>query len=93
MNKEHGLLDTTSEYVSGEADHFLCPDERVRQVVRHGAKACVAKHGQFVQPRVVYEASVAQPVDRELGVVGIRDDRCNDANLREWGSSFHIEHD
>ena len=82
MNIKHGLLDATCVHVSSEADHLLCPDERMCQVVCHGAKACVAKYGQFVQPRVIYEAGIAQPVDRILGVVGIRDDRCNDTDLR-----------
>jgi hypothetical protein len=50
-------------HISGEADHLLSPDERVCHVVRHGAKACVAEHSEFVQPGVIDEASVAQPVD------------------------------
>ena len=45
---EHGLLDPTGVHVSGEADHLLGPDERVRQVICHGAKACVAEHSEFV---------------------------------------------
>jgi hypothetical protein len=63
MNIEHGLLDTTSIDISGEADHLLGTDERVCQVICHGAKACVAEHGEFVQPGMIDEASVAQPVD------------------------------
>jgi len=82
VNVPHGLRDATGEYVSGEADYLLGPDERVRQVIRHGTETFVSEHGEFVQPWVIDEARVAQPVDRELWVVGIWDDRRNDANLR-----------
>ena len=82
MDVEHGLLDATSVHVSSEADNLLGPDQRVRQVICHGAKACVAEHSEFVQPGVIDKASVAQPVDRELGVIRIRDDRRNDTDLR-----------
>ena len=86
LDVEHGLLDATGEHISCETDHLLGPDERVCQVIRHGAKAGVAEHGEFVQPWVVDEASVAQPIDRELGVIGIRDDCRNDTDLRGWAS-------
>lgn len=59
MNIEHGLLDATSVHVSSEADHLLGPDERVRQVICHGAQACVAEHSEFVQPGMIDKASVA----------------------------------
>jgi hypothetical protein len=38
---------------------LLGPDERVRQVICHGAKACVAEHSEFVQPGMIDKASVA----------------------------------
>jgi hypothetical protein len=81
MDIEHGLLNAASVNISGEADHLLGPDERVCQVVRRGAKTCVAEYSEFIQPGVIDEASIAQPVDRKLGMVGIRDDCRNDTDL------------
>jgi hypothetical protein len=60
---------------------LLAPDERMCQVIRHGAKACIAEHGEFVQPGMIDETSVAQPIDRELGMVGIRNNCRNDTDL------------
>jgi hypothetical protein len=82
MDIEHGLLNATSVNISSEADHLLGPDERVCQVIRHGAKTCVAEYGEFIQPGVIDEASIAQPVDRKFGMVGIRDDGRDDTDLR-----------
>jgi hypothetical protein len=95
MDIEHGLLNATSVNISGEADHLLGPDERMCQIIRHGAKACVAEYGEFIQPGVIDEASIAQPIDRILGMVGIRDDCRNDTDLRGWRGfwSSHMEHD
>lgn len=81
LDVEDGLFDSTRQHVSGETDHLLGPDERVREVICHGTKAFVAKHGEFVQPWVIDEARVAQPIDRELGMVGIRNDSRNDSDL------------
>jgi hypothetical protein len=70
-------------------------DERVRHVIRHGTETFVSEQGEFVQPWVIDEARVAQPVDRELWVVGIWDDRRNDANLRrrEFVISYTTQYD
>ena len=48
MDIEHGLFDATGVHVSGEADHLLGPDERVRHVICHGAKTCVAENSEFI---------------------------------------------
>jgi hypothetical protein len=61
MDIEHGLLNATSISISCEADHLLRPDERVCQVMRHGAKNCVAEYSEFIQPVVTDEASIVQP--------------------------------
>jgi len=82
LDVEHGLLDATAEHVSCEADYLLRTDERVRQVIRHRAQALVAEHGELIEPRVVNEAGIAQPIHRELRVERIRDDRRNDADLQ-----------
>ena len=63
MDIVHGLLNATSVNISGEADHLLSSDEGVCQVIRHGAKTCVAEYGEFIQPGVINEASITQPVD------------------------------
>lgn len=81
LDVEDGLFDSTRQHVSGETDHLLGPDERVREVICNGTEAFVAKHGEFVQPWVIDEARVAQPIDRELGMIGIRDDSRNDSDL------------
>ena len=71
LEVEHGLLDTTCEYISSKADHLLRPRERVDDVVHLRAQARIVEHGELVEPRVVDETSVAQPVDGEFGVFGI----------------------
>jgi hypothetical protein len=71
LEVQHGLPDATCEYVSGEADHLLRPCERVDNVVHLRAQVRVAEHGELIEPGVVYEASVAQPVDGEFGVIRI----------------------
>jgi hypothetical protein len=85
VDVENRLLDTATEHVSGEADHLLGPNESVCHVIRYGAKAFVTEHSKLVQPGMIDEACIAQPVDRELWVVGVWDDCCNDAGLeKEW---------
>jgi hypothetical protein len=81
LDIEHGLPDATCEHVPGEADHLLGPGEGVDDVVELRAQTLVSEHGELVEPRVVDEAGIAQPVDRELGVIRIRDDGSNHANL------------
>jgi hypothetical protein len=81
LDVEDSLFDSTRHHVSGETDDLLGPDERVREVICHGTKAFVAKNCEFVQPWVIDEARVAQPIDRELRVVGIWDDGRNDSDL------------
>jgi hypothetical protein len=78
---KHDLLDATGEYVSGEADCLLSPDERVCQVICHWTKTFVAKDGEFVHPRVIDVTRVAQPVDKGLGMFAIWDGCHNDSDL------------
>ena len=54
-------------------------------VVHLGAQTVVPEYGELVEPWVVDEAGIAQPVDRELGVIRIRDNGSNNANLQYTG--------
>ena len=73
LEVKHGLIYATIKYISGDADHLLRPCERVDNVVHLRAQARVALHGELIDPGVVDEASVAQPVDGVFGVSRIWD--------------------
>lgn len=90
LDIEHGLTDATCEHVPGEADHLLGPGEGVDDVIELWAQTLVSEHGELVEPWVVDEAGIAQPVDRELGVLRIRDDCSNHADLK--GSKRNQRH-
>ena len=81
LEVEHGFSNATCKYVSGKADHLLRPCKRVDNVLHLWAHARVVEYGEFIEPRVVDEASVAQPVDGEFGVLRIWYDSQNYANL------------
>jgi hypothetical protein len=82
LDTKYCLLDATGEHVPSQADYLLRSGESVDNIVQLGAQTLVPEHGELVEPRVVDEAGIAQPVDRELGVVRIRDDGSNHANLQ-----------
>jgi hypothetical protein len=72
MDIEDVLLNAAGVNISGEADRLLGPGECVCPVIRHGAKTCVAEYNEFIQPGVIDEARIAQPVERiPAGMVGI----------------------
>jgi hypothetical protein len=81
LDIEHSLPEATSVYVPSEADHLLCSCKSMDHIVQLGPQARIIEHGELVEPGVVDEASVAQPVNRELGVVGIWNDGCNYTDL------------
>jgi hypothetical protein len=83
LDVEHGLLDTTCEHVPGEADYLLGPSKDVDDVVELRAQTLVSEHGELVEPWVVDKASITQPINRKLGMVRIRNDSNNHANLKE----------
>ena len=83
MDVPNCFLDTAGEHVSGEADHLLGSDECVCHVISHGTKAFITEHSKLVQPGMIDETRIAQPVDRELWVVGVWDNCRNDAWLRK----------
>jgi hypothetical protein len=78
---EHSLSDATGEYVPSEADHLLGSRESVDHIVHLGSQARIIEYSELVEPGMVDEAGVAQPVNRELGMVRIWDDGSNHANL------------
>ena len=82
LDTKYCLCDATSENVSSEADHLLCSSESVDNVVHLGAQTRVPKYGELIEPGMVDEAGVAQPVDRELGMFRIRDNGSNHADLK-----------
>jgi hypothetical protein len=81
LGTKYCLRDATSENVPSQADYLLCPDENVDNVVQLGAQTLVPKYSELVEPGMVDEASIAQPVDRVLGVFWIRNDGNNHADL------------
>jgi hypothetical protein len=85
MDAKYGLVDATGEHGPRQADYLLRSGEGVDNVVQLGAQAFVPKDGELVEPRLVDEAGIAQPVDRELGVIRIRDDGSDNANLQYTG--------
>jgi hypothetical protein len=87
LDTKYRLVDATGEYVPCQADYLLRSGESVDNIVQLGAQTLVPEYGELVEPRVVDEAGIAQPVDRELGVVRIGDDGSNHANL-QYGVSL-----
>jgi len=82
MGTKYCLLDATSKDVPSQADYLLCSDESVDNVVHLRAQTVVTEYSELIEPGMVDEASIAQPVDRILGVVWIRDDGKNQADLQ-----------
>ncbi len=82
MDTKYCLRDSTCEDVPSQADYLLCSGENVDNVVHLGAQTLVPEYGELVEPGMVDETSIAQPVDRVLRVIRIRDDRYNHANLQ-----------
>jgi len=62
LDIEHGLLDATGEHIPSEAGHLLRPGEGVDDVVELRAQTLVSENGELVEPRVVDEAGVTQPI-------------------------------
>lgn len=85
MDTKYGLVDATGEHVPRQADYLLRSGEGVDNVVQLGTQAFVPLDGELVEPRLVDEAGIAQPVDRELRVIRIRDDGSDNANLQYTG--------
>ena len=82
MDTKYSLVYPTGVHVTSQADYLLRSGEGMDNIVQLGAKALVPEDGELVEPRVVDEAGIAQPVDREFGVIRIRDDGRNNTNLR-----------
>jgi hypothetical protein len=81
LDIEYGLPNATGVYIPGEADHLHGSRESVDHIVYLGPQTRVIEYGELIDPRVVDEAGIAKPVNRELRMVGIWDDGCNNADL------------
>lgn len=82
MDTKYCLRDATSENVPSQANYLLCSGENVDNVVQLGAQTLVPEYSELIEPGMVDEASIAQPVDRVLGVFWIRNDGNNHADLQ-----------
>lgn len=82
LDTKYCLRDAAGENVPSQADNLLCSGESVDNVVHLRAQTRVPEYGELIEPGMVDEAGVAQPVDRELGMIRIRDDGSNYADLQ-----------
>jgi hypothetical protein len=53
----------------------------VDNIVQLGAQTLVPKYSELIEPGMIDEASIVQPVDRVLRAFWIRDDSNNHADL------------